>query len=488
VLAVWCAYLWTTSRPGEIASDWHGWRQTDTQTIALNFTRPDTSILWPQINWGEDGPGYVETELQLFPKLISVVMRAVGPVEWAGQLISLLAIAGAAVMVFVHVSERHQAAAALVGLGTFLAARTSPHLATVVMPDALALLAYVTAWTFFSRYARAGSTRDLVIYAVAGTLAMLTKPTTAHLGISSFLLLALSARPRLRDVRVWAAWTAMVAVFVAYLAHAHQLYTAYGNTFGLLVGEDSKAPKLRYLLMPGLFVNAARFAVNWGLGPVAALVLIVQALRRRLSAEHVALAVGNGVIVLVALRYMSDFAGTHYYAPASLLAACVVAGLAHELLKMRVRYGLITALAALIVLQGYRNVNLRRYSIYYFSTEPTVTGVVETGHEIDRLTAPGDLIVVRSPNTAFDTFWQQAANYHDPRIFYISQTRGWTIGREQDDPARLAEAAGRGARFFADPLAEHSARLDAWLNGNADLIWSAAQGGRIWKLRAAGLP
>jgi len=473
----------------EIAADWHGWRQTDTQTIALNFSRPGSSILWPQINWGGDGPGYVETELQLLPKLISVVMRVVGPVEWAGQLISLLAIAAAAAMVFFHVSQRHTGIAGLIGLGAFLAARTSPHLATVVMPDAVALLFYVTAWTFFCRYARAGRGIDLIIYGVAGTLAMLTKPTTAHIGISSFLLLALAARPRLRDTRVWITWVLMVLVFAGYLVHAHRLYTDYGNTFGLLVGEDSKVPGLRYLLMPRLFVNAAKFAVNWGLGPIAALVLVVQALRRRLDAEHLALAAGNAIIVVVALRYMSDFAGTYYSAPASLLAASVVASLADELTKARIRFVLVGALSVLILTQGYRNVNLRKYNVWYFSTDPMVSSVVATGREIDRLTEPGDLIVVRSPNTAYDTFWQQAANYHDPRIFYISGTRGWTLGREQDDASRLADAAGRGARYLADPVGERPAALDAWLRGHGELVWSMPGGaGRIWKLPAAGLP
>jgi hypothetical protein len=485
LLVAWCGYLWASSRPAAIASDWHGWRQTDTQTIALNFTKPGSNILWPQINWGGDGPGYVETELQLFPKLISLLLRVFGPVEWAGQLISLLAIAAAAAMAFFHVSERYGGVAALFGFGAFLAARTSPHLATVVMPDALALLAYVTAWTFFCRYVRAGGTNDLIAYGIAGTLAMLTKPTTAHLGISSFLLLALAARPRLREVRVWITWTVMVGVFGAYLLHAHQLYAAYGNTFGLLVGEDSKTPKLRYLLMPGLFITAARFVINWGLGPIAALVLVVQALRRRLDAEHVALLTGNAIIVVVALRYMSDFAGTYYSAPASLLAASVIGALAQELTTLRLRHALSGALAVLILLQGARNVNLRQYNVWSFATDPMVSRIVRTGNEIDRLTDPGDLVVVRSPNTAYDTFWQQAANYHDPRIFYLSGTRGWTIGREEEDPSRIANAVSRGARYFADPIGDRAAALNAWLKDHSELVWSTPGGAQIWKLRAA---
>ncbi len=139
----------------------------------------------------------------------------------------------------------------------------------------------------------------------------------------------------------------------------------------------------------------------------------------------------------------------------------------------------------LLVVQGYRNMNIRYFYAQFNRDDPTVASIIATGKAIDRLTDPGDLIVARSPNKAYDTFWQQAANYHDPRIFYVSGTRGWTIGREQDDLKRIADAAGRGARFFADPLLERSEVLDAWLITHAELVWSRAAGGRIWKLHAA---
>ncbi len=102
LVVAWGGIVWTTLRPHAIVSDWHGWRQADTQTIALNFVESGTNILWPQIAWGGSGPGYVETELQLYPRILSLIMRVYGPSEWAGQLVSLLAIVTAALIVFVH--------------------------------------------------------------------------------------------------------------------------------------------------------------------------------------------------------------------------------------------------------------------------------------------------------------------------------------------------------------------------------------------------
>jgi len=487
LLAAWALYAWSELRPAGIAGDWHGWRQTDTQTIALNLAQPDASILKPQISWGGDGPGYVETEFQLYTWLVSLLLRLFGPVEWAGQLVSLLAICATAVVVFRHLSHKYHPAAACIGFGALLAARLPAHMATVVMPDALALLAYVSAWSFFVRYSRGGNTRDLLVYGIAGVLAMLIKPTTAHLGISSFLLLLFANRARLRDYRVWIAWTAMVAVFALYLLHAHRLYADYGNTFGLLVGEDSKVPHLQHLLNPELYLATARIALMWGIGPVAAVILVIQGLRRRLDAEQLALLAGNVVVVLIALRYMSDAAGVHYYAPILLLTASLVASLANDMLKAGAwRHAALGLMCALLLAQGYRSVMIRQDLARNYTGDVGILpagGVVAAGKALAPLVNHGDLIVVRSALNAYDPAWQQAVNFHDPRIFYITGTRGWTLGREQQDPQLLSEAASRGARYLVDPLIDGAPGIDAWASSHGELVWSGTGGGRIWKLR-----
>ena len=483
VVLAWSAIAWTALRPHEIVTDWNGWRQTDTQTIALKFTQDGSSILRPQIRWGGDGPGYVETEFQLYTKFVSLLMLVFGRAEWVGQLVSLLAIAATAGVIFVHLSRRYHPAAVAFGVITFLATRTSPHLATVVMPDALALLAYAAAWMFFSQYARLGHRRDLVMFGIVGTIAMLTKPTTAHIGISSFLLLLMSHRDRLKNYGIWLTWCGMVAVVAAYLVHANHLYAEYGNTFGLLAGEDRKTPRLHHLLMSQVYLGAIRNGVGWGLGHVAALALLVQAVRRRIDSEQVALAVGNAVIVLIALRYMSQDAGNYYFAPAGVLAACVVASLADDLVVARKtwRYAALAALALLLTVQSYRNMTLRY--VYAHFNDVEVSNVVNAGRELDRLTEPDDLVIVRSVNEAYDVFWQSGRNYHEPRIFYMTSTRGWTIGREQADIALLADATQRGARFFVDPLPEGNPEVDAWLRTAGEIVWSQQGGGRIWRLR-----
>src|SRR5688572_15459334 len=84
-LLAWAGFAWAILRPGEIVTDWNSWRQADTQTIALNFARHSSSILLPQIQWGGDGPGYVEAEFQVYTKIVAVLMTVFGEAEWIGQ-------------------------------------------------------------------------------------------------------------------------------------------------------------------------------------------------------------------------------------------------------------------------------------------------------------------------------------------------------------------------------------------------------------------
>jgi hypothetical protein len=77
----------------------------------------------------------------------------------------------------------------------------------------------------------------------------------------------------------------------------------------------------------------------------------------------------------------------------------------------------------------------------------------------------------------FDSDWNTASNFEDPRVFYLSRTKGWLIANDEAGSARLAELAGRGARFYAhvNQIA-HDPALAACLAVNAERIASVPEG------------
>ncbi|BDG10537.1 glycosyltransferase family 39 protein [Anaeromyxobacter paludicola] len=70
------------------------WRECDTAAMARNFAEGGHRLLYPQIDWAGDGPGYVETELPAYPWSVSWLYALFGVHEALGRLVSaLLAVA-----------------------------------------------------------------------------------------------------------------------------------------------------------------------------------------------------------------------------------------------------------------------------------------------------------------------------------------------------------------------------------------------------------
>jgi hypothetical protein len=480
VAGVWGLCAWALLRPPLAVTDWMGWRQADTQTIALHLLEPGSSLLYPRIAWGGDGPGFVEAELQLYTGVTALLMRWFGAGEWAGQLVSLLCVGATLLVLAWHLERRHDVKAALFGIGAFLAVRSVPHAATAIQPEALCLVAYTGAWACFCRYAEGASRRWLVAFAVAGGIAMLVKPTAAQIGISSGVLLLISARHLLRRFEIWLAWGAMLVAFGAYLLHARELYLGHGNTFGILSGGDSKLPRLEHLLMLGPSYQAVKLAIVWGAGGVGALALGVLVVTREVRPSHYALLAGNAAWTLIALRYTStDAYGSMYFVLGSVLSAELVAALVASPRWQGVWFQ--RGAAALVGVAVVATATLRYRSAHAHDDDTRAT--LSVGQALGEVAGASDLGVVRSPTHAYDVFWRTPNNFEDPRIFYISGTRGWVLGSDELEPSRLEALCAHGARYYVESARVDDAALEAWLSDNAELVTATPEGGRVFRIR-----
>jgi hypothetical protein len=473
-LAAYAAVLWRWFRPTFLQN----WREADTQTIALHLAEPGGNIFYPRIDWGGDGPGYVETEFQLYPWLVSWFLRVLGPVEWPGQLISLAAVVGAAYLVFRGLTAHYGSLPAALGTLTLLAPRTIVLMATSVQPEALCLLLFAAAWFSFLRYESTGERRALVAYAALGTLAMLVKPTAGQLGIATFALLALRSRERLRTKDPWLAWAFMVGLVGLHLWHGFRLFVEFGNSFGVL-GGDSKFPRLEHLLTPSILRGAAVNLVLWGTGPVGAVAIAAVLLRRQGAAPIAALLLSNVAWALLALRYASGYAGFHYHLLAAITAAHAVAHVASAFSDERWRHWARGLCVLALVASLHRSLLNRRW----FLDNPFDAPAIAAARALSRHATAGTLVVIRSVEGAFDPFWKMPSNFQDPRVFYLSRTHGWPIGLEDTAPELIAAPARRGARFYVETIPPPaSAELESWLTQNAHLVETTEHGGRVFRL------
>jgi 4-amino-4-deoxy-L-arabinose transferase-like glycosyltransferase len=456
------------------------WREADTQTIALHLAEPGASIFYPRIAWGGAGPGYVEAEFQLYTWLVAQVLRVFGECEWPGKLVSLLATLGAAGVVFAGLTRRHGDVAASFGVVVLLSSRGVAYAATSVQPEALCFLFYVSAWFAWLEFESSGRSRPLVLYGVLGALAMLVKPTAAQIGIASGLLLALRSRRELGRARVWLAWFAMVFALSLHLWHARNVYLEYGNTFGVLSGGDSKIPQLRHLLSPRILFSTLKKAVLWGTSPSGAAAIVAALLFWRRAELVVALLVANVVWTLLALRYTSGDAGNHYHLMAALTAAHAAAAVIERVSELRWRRAALVGLGVLALGGLVKTARFRAATVLNAFDEPAAAAALALASSSQR----GDLVVVRSVESAYDREWGTVNNFEDPRVFYLTRTRGWALGLDDADPRSIAKRAAEGARFYVETIGRPPAPgLDRWLEEHAVLVRTTSFGGKVFDLR-----
>lgn len=477
-ILVWCGLELAIRRSSTITDDWQGWRQADTQAIARNLAFEEFTPLAPRIDWRGDGPGYVETELQLYPTLIAIAMRATGESVWPGQLISLACCALAAWVVFAALARRHGSRAAYVALLATLSMQGVVVGATSIQPDPFAFLAFAIGFVAFADWLEIPTGQRLVRWVAATLIAGLVKPTTLELGLAQGVLVLLANRAALRRPLLWLGWGVVLAGVAVFLVHAHGLYAAYGNTFGLLSGGDSKLPALDVITTAKPWIGLARFTVIWGVGVLAVPAAIFLAWRRKLPREAIALAVGAAVLSLVALRYTSGLFGTHYHLPHVVLGAWLVAAAVAELerTKLGARPRLIVAGAAVSAGLLYAR------AVHFVRTQPPQPETA-VGEMLANVAPPGARVVVRARAPRIDPEWHTVNNCEDPRVFYLARAHGWVLANDEPGAARLAELRGRGAQYYAhvNQMAPDP-ELAAWLAAHADRV-ATGPAGAVYKLK-----
>ena len=468
-LIAWCIVVVALRRPARITDDWMGWRQADTQAIARNFVEEGFTPLHPRIDWRGDGPGFVETEMQVYPAVIAATMEVTGEAEWPGQLLSLACTVAALALLAAALARRYGEPAGFVALLALLGHQGTLAIATSIQPDSLALLLFVIGWLAFVADLEAPSRRMLALWIAATALAGLVKPTTLELGVAQFVLAAFAHR--LRAPRLWLGWAIVVAIAIAYLAYARTLYLTYGNTFGVLSGGDSKLPAVAMLKDPETWIGLARYGVFWGVGALAVPAALYLAWRRALEPAHYALAAGAVLLVVLALRYTSGTFGTHYHLPHIVLGGWLVAAAAARLGRTKIT---IAAVAVCSFALGLRGLHFLRA----LRPEPETT----LGDQLAALAPPGTLVVVRARAEGFNTEWHTANNFQDPRVLYLSRTKGWVLPNELAGSAGVEDAARRGAQFYVHV---HQKPLDpelaAWLAARATLV-ATSPAGEIYAL------
>lgn len=484
IIFVWVVIQLIISLPDSILYDWMSWRQADTQNIARNFYKNGENILYPQINWGGNGPGYVENEFQLYTYTVSRIFFLTGEHTLPGQILSLIFIIVAALFLYKLVLLRfNDDLAALFSLVVFLISNGPIHISTAIMPDALSIMFYSIGLYSFIKYVDQKKQIHLLSFITFTALAGLVKPLALNLGIIQFFIILLGRRGLLRDIRIWIGWIIVVLIVGSYMYFSYNLYLKYGNTFGVIGGEK-KFPTLKGLTVFIHYPKLFYMSVVWGLGITGWFSLIYLFLKKKLTYFEWAMMVGNIVAVFVAMRYMVNQGfSPHYYIFMCFFGAYLSGNafriLYENYLKTKQTRKLLTFTSAVLFIIFVAHLYHRTHPlrIHY---HPNVN---KTGYVLKNIAEPNSLIIVRSiaGERERSEWGNRLNNFEDPRIFYISDLHGWALPRDYKGYQRVSEFVKLGAKYFVEPYRTSvDNELEQWLEKNSKLIYSD-DNGRIYK-------
>ena len=488
ILIGWFAASWLM-RPQSIVVDWEGWRQADTQTIAVNGLRPEARFNVPMINWGSTKPTPVEAEFQLYTEMITPILRLIGAdAEWPGQLISSLSFIVGGLVLFLWLRRRYGAVPALAGLATLLIGRAALFLGNSIQPDGLGLALMIVAWIAFDDWVNERRTSSWVWWVAATLLSALAKPTNLQLGIAQFLFVCLTRRDTLKAPALWIGWFIVLAASALQLWHGAQIHIATGLTFGVVSGGDSKFPALGDFLRPGNYLSLVKLTLVWGIGPLGLIAVLWAALRRNLPPFFWALGIAHVISLFVALNYTTSvWWGTYYHAPANFIAALMVAHVLASVLSDRsvaekrkpmLVGAFAVAVLAIMVWNSYDRVTMGRGEF-----EQSFLQIAADARQVVPHDAP---ILVRTDADNVIRTWREIPhNHEDPRLLYLLGQCGWALWNSSTEAKTIAEFRDRGAQWLIEPYVYRSkGEQEEWLRANAHLVVDRPEG-RIWQFTPA---
>ncbi|HEX3113094.1 MAG TPA: glycosyltransferase family 39 protein [Candidatus Eisenbacteria bacterium] len=414
----------------------HSWRQADTASMARNFHENGYRFLYPQVDWGGSGPGYVECELPAFPYLVALAYAAFGPSEAWGRLLAALLSTLTVYLLYRLARDAHgDERAALAGAFVFAVLPLSVYYGRAFMPEAAMLCASVAALHAFDRWTTTGSWRWFGLAATATAMACLLKLPCLYLGLPLLYLAWRTWGPALvRRPALWLFLVLVLAPVTLWYAHAHALYREGGVTFGIWEYGSDKWGNWR-LVASGDFWNGvllrslAERHLTWaGVPLVLAGLFLPRAGRRGGLVDWWLVALGVYLVVVARGNYVHEYYQLPLIPPLSIAMGRAIAAAFAPGERRLVRAGFVTALlAAMLVLGGSRLVS------YWHREDPARSPLYRLAQEVARRTPPGARVVTLDQG--------------NPTLLYLAHRKGWHASPEDLAPEALVARAADGAGY-----------------------------------------
>jgi hypothetical protein len=402
--------------------DFHGWRQSDSAAFTNGYLQGSFKLWEPAVDRQpcklKRAPfGRAEAELPIVAYLAAAPLRLLGHERASPIYLRSIAIAVFACgcwLLFACVRELGGSeVAGLLSVAAFGAAPLAIFFTRSPQPDGHSLSFAIGTVLCLERYLNSRRTRDIALTGVFAAVLLLSKVSNAYLGIVLVYMVVSRAGwgGLLRDVRLWIAGSAALAVAALWYWHAH----SFPWTFGIWRADEPLDRKFSDLAVLSDVASWRRLGTRLGwdiLTPVGALLTALGLSQVRVRWVRVAAVwLLSASLFVVATMYAQ--LRHAYYQLCLIPPAAILAGAGMRWLTQRARWGrpLLAALALAHAAVAYA---------VLWGTQPTSTegrpyfaenqGLVQTVEAIRRHVPAGAMIV---------------SSERDPRLYLNSQHRGF---------------------------------------------------------------
>jgi 4-amino-4-deoxy-L-arabinose transferase-like glycosyltransferase len=262
IVAAVAAHLYKIDSP---ILEHHDLRQVDTAAIARNYYENGMRFFSPQVDWGGNSGGYVESEFPIYTYLVAILYSVFGWHEYLGRVLNRFFYIPSAILLFLLARQLYDQQTALLATAYWSFLPLSFYFFRSFQPEALASLCTVGGLYFFVRATEEGKLAFWLSSALGIAIACAIKPTNLYLGLP---LLYLAFRKHkwgfLRQSALWLFAVATILPAAAWYTYAKSLWEAYGNTlfrvnleFGIPAPTDPRCANLIKQLLLRMVYEAA---------------------------------------------------------------------------------------------------------------------------------------------------------------------------------------------------------------------------------------
>lgn len=414
--------------------DYHSWRQTDTAAIARNFYYNGFNILYPQIDWGGAGPGYVESEFQLVPFIISIFYKIFGVHEYVARLVIIAFSIGSIYLLYKLVRIYYSRRVAIFSAIFFIISPMELYFGRTVMPDSAMIFFSIGSIYFFNKWTNDERNSSFILAMICTALAFLVKISTLYLGLPLLWLAYAKYGKRFLFVPklyLFAILTLIPPAVWYYFAHS---VLAQYNTFDFWnLGSGSKFATRETLFDPWIYFTLLKNLAFYVFTPIG-LLLFAYALSLKTNAkDYVFHFWFLAVVIFFIMVSHSIITGNDYYQRALVPPAAIFMGRALSAVyekKKDLSY-IILALVFLSSILVFVSPGSDMFDAYN-----QMRPVLDAGKTVDKITGQSDLIATTS--------WIGSS----PNILYYSDRKGWVVPSETWSEETIEQMMGLGAKFL----------------------------------------